>query len=1411
MAQPEGQKLEAQEKAGGLQLRNELRREALTRLNDVVHGVDSRNFEHASIAVGAFLARTLDAADVLHDELNRDQALPVNDTNKLPQNVRRFYEDFITEAESVAIILPALVQQARLVQHTPNIQARLNQLYEMIVVRDGFLNQVEVARAGLLKAQGARIQGRPIQFDQQQLARIITIADQAWRIRQQLVIPVDLQALEKQLVADEASVKALTQSVGSASRTTAATADHLRRTLGATRVTQGMPSAEVILDNPSQSIQTWHRLLTQGGPNERRRYARQLREAVFQFREDFIQMRLYEQFEKNARERMEKYIKANEPGMADKIAAWCGTLGMDVLAARLRNDPNSFREIFEQVTKEMRTQFESIRKRDNGGLEQFIKLLEGVEKGGNLDQKTFEERLTAYADVQEHSISTLSVVQRWMVAENVGVIGNPVDGRANMLEQVTRVGDQTLVGFLRNQSPYGMFRPQSYYDPRTNRLTLVTPVQGPNGFLEHVTHHGLNVGRGAAYSAGTALVIYGLMTKMPYLRAVAPLRHIVIPVVLAELSIAGAQQLAKQEQARIATENITKVVTLLQGPPPLNARDAATASNALFASMVVLLHVSHPGSSPDSPDRILAIEAHIYTNQLMVALGYPPHHRLGATVIPPGINDIPADRRSPELMQFLQVHYSDIESDRKRTQEQREEKNKLHVHVQESLKKLGVNVTVEREDRVTQILRGQIPGVVRVDDLMAAARSPEFEAQRKKILARFGAEGTEEQRLAIYRLVGGIYWTMKRLRKIHDTYKNDTLGLQPNQQDPATRRQIILKRNRTYSLDGNNFTYAQVEEDLRRYVFQTPLPDILAAVRFFEVPANQPDDDQLALHWHGTTIGWVRKFAVEYLQARHGAPGQRSSLGQDALREWEQAVEYARTHLREGEAQMRRKNIEANPIANAPAEGVLAGDLRAFTDNFLVGFLGPEALKQEQALAPEIAEVRKLASALSQQRETVLKDPLRGWGYEEYSGGLAQYTKRLGALQKSVAAHAKPIEELRSLTREAVTAADTQIQLESVQHDELAQALFATMQPRPSVFTRGMRADEGARGKVFHEQDRVVIEEMARLPSYCRDDSTFALSNFMGVEFVRNQQGQQESYVATFVYRRSTDRQQPGFRYIQQVFTRNLEADGTPASFISQRGMPIVSNTLSHLPADRQEVLGQAILKSTEARRAQEIGKRIGRGGRLYCLAATLPDNQAGILESEGNSMVITVRSGNMLTLLFVAADGTMTYSQGELGQKDQKQIAASTKEWAQRALGAITAPNTPGMPFFELSDMQLKVAAQLEKSAFGALRNADLTGINAILQATASPITTEDYLRRMVAGTPGIAQEMRQELQEQLLHLFQTRVRTNTLFNQQAFRSLVSRVLGPERAMRNLPETLTNPGEVSQAVFQIEQAMSGQ
>lgn len=1393
----------------GLQLRNDLRREALTRLNDVVHGVDTRAYEHASIAVGAFVARTMDAADVLHTELLRDETLPAGNADKLPQNIRRFYEDFVTEAESIAIILPALMQQARLTQHAPTMQARFTQLFDMISIRDGFLDQIELSRAALLKAQGSRIQGRPIRFDDQQLARIIAIADQGWRIRQQLVVPINLQELIKQLGADEANTKVLTQRLGSAARSTTATADQLRRNLGAARVTQGMPAAEVILDNPNQSIQTWRRLIVQGGPNERRRYARQLREAVGQFRQDFVDMRLYEEFEKYARQRMEKYIKANEPGMADRMAEWCGTLGLEHLAARVRNNPKSFRDIFEQVTKEMRAQFESIRKRDNGGLEQFGKLLEGLEKGGALDQKAFEERITAYADVQEHAIGTLSAVQRWMVAENVGVMGNPAQGRANMLEQVTRVGDQTLVGFLRDQSPYGMFRQQSYVDPRTNRLVLVTPVQGPNGFLEHATYHGLNAGRAVVYSAGTALLIYLLMTKLPYLSTVGPLHQIVVPVVLAELSLAGADNLARQEQARVAVENITKIVTLLQGPPTLNDRDAATAANAMFTSLVVLLHVANADASPHMFDRISAIEAHIYTNQLMVALGYPPHHRLGPTVIPASINDVPANRRSPELMQFLTVHYSDIESDRKRTQEQREEKNKLHVRVQEALKKLGVQVEVQQQSGVTRILRGEIPDALRLDDLLAAARALP-EPQRKKIFATFGPEGSAEQQLAVFQLVGGFFLTMKRLRKIHDTYKNDTLGLPQNQQDPAVRRQIILKRNRTYSLDGVNFTYAQVEQDIRRYIFQTPLPHLLAASEFLQAAANQPNDDQLSQHWHGTALPWVRTFAVDYLNTRHGVVGQRGGLGIEVLRDFEQAVEYARAHLRDGEAEMRRKNLAANPVPAAPAEGALAADQRIFADAFLARLLTPEVLKQEQALNGEIIEIHKVAAALSQERDTVQKDPLRvGWAYDTYTGNLGRYNINLASLQKSFAAHGKPIEELRALTREAVVSADTQVQLQSVQHDDLAGAFYPSVQPPPVVFTRGMRSDAEGRREVFDGWDRLVLGEMALLPFSCRENSEFALSNFVGVEFVRNQQGQQELYVATFVYRRGTQ-ERDGFRYIQQVFVRNLETDGTPASFISHRGMPIITNELSHLPVERRGILGQRAFKSFEARRGQEISKKIGRAGRLYCLACGLPPGQAGVLETDaqGRATTLTIRSANSLTLLFIAADGSMTHATGQIAQEDQKQMV--TKEWAERAYKAITAPQA-GPLIFDLTDGEMKTAQQLDKAAFASPRNTDTSSITALLQATQSPISAQQYIDRIAAAVPGVDVGMRVELQDQLRRLFRPVLQNNTLFNQQACQALVQRVMTVERTPRNIPALLGDAGEVSQAVYQIEQAMRGQ
>lgn len=123
---------------GGSVLRRELKREVLLRLQEVVKE-DSDAYEYASVAVGAFLARTLDVVDLMEEELKRDSTLPEGAEGKLPPEERGMYEDFVLEAEASAVILPSLMQQVRVVQYDPNVQERLKEVVKIVIKKDQLL------------------------------------------------------------------------------------------------------------------------------------------------------------------------------------------------------------------------------------------------------------------------------------------------------------------------------------------------------------------------------------------------------------------------------------------------------------------------------------------------------------------------------------------------------------------------------------------------------------------------------------------------------------------------------------------------------------------------------------------------------------------------------------------------------------------------------------------------------------------------------------------------------------------------------------------------------------------------------------------------------------------------------------------------------------------------------------------------------------------------------------------------------------------------------------------------------------------------------------------------------------------------------------------------------------------------
>lgn len=887
---------DSREKPSPKELTETLRKEAEAKFLDLA-AEDSRAYKDCSEAVGGFVARTLDAAKLLSDTLERDARLPEGDARKLKPEQRASFEAYITQAQALAMILPQTLQQARIVQYDPAVQERLRGVTHLIVKRDQLMDWIEETRAAL--ALGA---DKP-QASLSELPHILAIMDRGWRIREELTIPARLQplldALEKKA---EPAYKDQTLRLGAVVRGANAVAEEKRRQLGAERATQGLPSAEVIIEAPEISLAVWKRLLTEGGPTERKRAAQQLLQGVTQFDKDFLRKEAFQQFKQAAEKEVQRLKRINN---RDLWGRFFNALGWEWARDRVITTPEEFDAAARDVLQKMEKQFDAI-----GALPEAKHILGlratlgAMAEGKDVPAGNLVKALDDYGIVQRRAGELISAIQRWQVAQNVEIVGNPAFGRANMLEQITRIDSKTPMGYLRDLSPYGMFRQRSYVDERTGRIMLVTDMPAPTEL--GLQDHAKEIGKLAIGVPTAAFLTNMIVKRIPVLGG--PLARIGMPVVWAEASVAGTEALARLERGRQAVKEAEATLQLLrQNVGKMSRDDVIRASNTLFGNILLLLQTSSPDATPDKADDVSVHEAHLYTNQLLIALGHPPVHEISPTLRRTKA-DFGVKQLSPELEQYLTSREAEKQPRTEAEQEARTQLNRLRARIE------GRTI----DDATELILSNKIPefshsGIAGKRELtaalVAALKSKEFsQEQAKNALSVFG-KTEAQQRENIFRYAGAMHFHLRRLRAIEYAVRQKNL--------PARRGSI--NHGEFFALPDTKvrFTLGFLEADLERLETQVPLPSLLAAARFLET--HEPTNEELARIWRGEELptGWGSAHAVDYLNQRYGFPGKRKGLGEVLLQEWAEVHDYMRL-LRE-EQKTAGSSID-NPIDIYPLQ-----------------------------------------------------------------------------------------------------------------------------------------------------------------------------------------------------------------------------------------------------------------------------------------------------------------------------------------------------------------------------------------------------------------------------------------------------------------------------------------------------------
>ncbi len=847
-------------------LRDSLKKEALAH-TELIAEEDSHAYEKASLAIGAFLGRTLDAASMVEGELQKNEKLRAEDDRRLKSGEREQYEDFLTQAEADAIILPRLLQQARVVQYSPEMQKQLREVYDVIGSRENLIENMELARATILR--GSLRRNEPLHPSE--IAELVPIATVAWMLREKLSFRAELTTEQKRSLLNqvraqpdaEEAYKRKTKEAGAAFEETGREADAERRKEGAERVTQGLPGAELILDAPELSIAVWERLLIDGGPKEKIRHARQFREGVTKFQKDFLERQAYEEFKKDAEGQMAKDIGKNE--FARKILQFFWFLGGDAVDERVLTDPKEFQNVFEKVMSTTKEKFEEIGKaKEAAECPELLLLLEEMEKGEQIDESRLGNLLGSYATLQRQSGTLLSALQRWQVVENVDRVGGK--GNANMLDQVTRIGDKNFGASLRDLAPYGVFRTRSYRDEE-GRLILLAPAPDSSQLTEGVKSYI------TLEAAILAPILHRMMTRVPLLgRVFRPWYvRLGVPIALAEVSRAGAKGGADSLTMKNAIDAVEQSVQNLEASKGgMSGEAVKKVGDSLFEHLLIAMQAAE-GDHPGIPRQDIALEAHIYTNQILTALGYPPYHNISPTVLPSEVRD----DMSPEVQEYVAVKVNERMGI---TAEARAQREKLRAKINAS--EHGQSApTKTPESRVDQLLRDEkLPPVFSKEEmeriLIEAARAPEFREKGKmeNALKALG-ETEEEQTQAVFALAGDAYFTLKRLRQLDYKYRKGRSG---NIRNSIPKEEL-----------------APVEKDVKRLVREVPVMHVLAASKYLE--DHEPGNSDIAKNWYredypsgffGNFLGIAKGSVDSEIEKRFGTTGNRTGVGEKFLQDF---------------------------------------------------------------------------------------------------------------------------------------------------------------------------------------------------------------------------------------------------------------------------------------------------------------------------------------------------------------------------------------------------------------------------------------------------------------------------------------------------------------------------------------------
>lgn len=647
-----------------------------------------------------------------------------------------------------------------------------------------------------------------------------------------------------------------TERVGAGIDQTRVDVDAQRRVENADRVTQGLPAVTRFAYNPDASIGVWKRLLTASGAKDRQRYARQLGEGVIDFKRDFLERKALDEFLTSAKEQKDRITGKNEQARA-WVKAFTWVAGQDVsdtVADRLTTTPGELDRVYQEVSTELTKRFDAFATPERSAVvDELIALLAKAEAGEKIDDARLSELVDAYADTHRDIGDLLVRFQGWQVRENVQRVGGL--GPTNNLDLVTRVDNKSAWQYMRQLTPYGAFQTSSYVDPN-GRLVLVEtgPSFSERGVLGHAwetTKLGLETGVSSA-------VLAHLLTRVPYLSRIPFFSRLMgsvgVPVILAEGQLALAKEMARQERVALAGKDIEQAAETLEALGKRYAegkvgkaevvRVSGMMAQKIRAELTVLLHAATRHEPTDRRTDLL-IEAHLYTNQLMTALGFPPMSKLNDGVVPDSVDALKkeladkgfADAKvSPEVERYILSL--------------RGERGMLRAeemyHTRRELASMRESIDGAKPDKVSMLTEGLMPSSVYLDSQwsketfrkdMKQARDAMPDAKAKERM------GTSERAAVLksYEVAGSMFDVYRKFGQL-----NRDLRVELKRNPLATDLQNDWNQEFRMA-DGKKFTSFQLVSDMNKFLSTYHVGDVIAASKI--LAANPPSDEEIATYW----------------------------------------------------------------------------------------------------------------------------------------------------------------------------------------------------------------------------------------------------------------------------------------------------------------------------------------------------------------------------------------------------------------------------------------------------------------------------------------------------------------------------------------------------------------------------------